>query len=73
MTNYINDDIVIDFEVPLIVKDLMDKCEKYDKEDNYGLYEPIASHLTGTLCKNLCEDGEITSEQWHRIERRYLL
>lgn len=71
--NYIDDTIKIDFPVPKIVKFMMDECEKYDREDDYGLYEPYASHLTSVICKNLCADGILTTKQWHMIERRYLL
>ena len=71
--NFIDDEVKVDFPVPKIVKTIMDKCEEYDREDDYGSYEPYTSHLTAVLCKNLCADGVLTSKQWHTIERRYLL
>jgi len=71
--NYINDKIKIDFPVPYDIQDMMEQCEKHDKDDNYGAYEAKASFLTGTLCKNAYVHHNITKKEWERIEQRYVL
>lgn len=71
--NYINEKISIDFKVPKDIFEMMQDCEKFDKDENYGAYESFASFLTGVLCKEAYVKGHITKKQWEIIERRYEL
>ena len=70
---FINEDVIIDFEFPVKVDDLIENCEKFSKEDNYGAYEAWASFFVYTVCKNMYAAGEITKKQWETVERRYEL
>lgn len=71
--NYIDNSIAINFPVPRDIKYLMDKCEKYDAEANYGAYENYANALCFVVSKEAYVQGHLTKEQWEMIERRYLL
>ena len=69
--NYINDEVKIDFPVSGNLKYLMDECEKYDKEDDYGMYSNMAIFLTDNVAKEAYVTGALTKKQWETIERRY--
>lgn len=74
MSNFINDNIKIDFAVnSKSIKNLMTICEEADKEDNYGKYEAHASLLTDTVCKEAYVVGDLTKKQWEKFESRYIL
>lgn len=73
MYNYINDDVKLDFEIPKSLVYLIEMCEKYDQEDNYGAYNSFADFLTEVASKELYVKGVITKEQWDTIDRRYVL
>lgn len=43
--NYINNDVKIDFELSHTMKDLVDKAEKADILEDYGLYMNLADAI----------------------------
>ena len=43
--NYINNDVIIDFELSHTMKDLVDKAEKADILEDYGLYMNLADAI----------------------------
>lgn len=71
--NFIDDNIEIDFPLPDGFEHIINMCEKYDSENNYGAYEAHVSFLTGSLCKNAYAAGKLTKEQWNKIGWRYLI
>ncbi len=68
--NYINDDIVIDFEVPMVLKNLMLDAEKSDLEEDEGTYLNYADAID-VWAKNYYQDGELSNLQWELLCRRY--
>ena len=72
MSNFINDEIIIDFPVPASFQRVMDRMEQYDAEDDYGMYNAVCEpfHVD---CKNACANGTITKKQWELLEMRYQL
>ncbi len=74
MYNFINEDIKIDKDkLPKGLKDLSDKCELADLEDNYGLYENLVNVLVYTNAKEAYRQGHITKQMWRDLEMRYEL
>ncbi len=73
MSNYINDDVKIDFPVSEDIRILMEKCERFDAEDNYGAYNSYANALVYVVCKEACFCGDLSPDQWRQIEERYVL
>lgn len=71
--NFINEDVICDFPMSKDMKWLIEQCEKFDREDDYGAYENYASSLVDVVCKEACRTGYITREQWRKIEMRYQL
>lgn len=71
MSNFINDDITIDFEVPKDIKRIIDICEEADRNDDYGLYMNFADLLTEVASKEAYKQGHLTKKQWEQIEMRY--
>ncbi|MBQ9590761.1 MAG: hypothetical protein IJR29_11350 [Butyrivibrio sp.] len=68
--NYINDDIVIDFDVPMVLKNLMLDAEKADLEEDEGTYLNYADTID-VWAKNYYQDGELSNLQWELLCRRY--
>ena len=60
--NYINNDVKIDFELSHTMKDLVDKAEKADILEDYGLYmnlaDAIDSQAKKEVSKHLITDNE---------------
>ena len=73
MANFINDEVKIDFPVSRAIRILMEECEQFDREDNYPAYEAHANVLVYVVCKEACFLGDITKNQWEKMERRYEL
>lgn len=67
---WINDDIKIDFPVPLVVTNTMKEAEEADLNNEIGEYYGIADALD-VLGKNCYTGGEITKKQWELITMRY--
>lgn len=65
----INENIVINFEVPEILKNLMLDAEEADLR-NDGSYDNLADTID-VFSKNFYADGKLTLSQWETIVRRY--
>ena len=70
--NYINDEYKIDFDVPMVLKNLFIDAEEADAEEHYGTYLAYADAID-TWAKNYYADGAITLEMRKTICRRYEL
>lgn len=68
--HWIQNDVVINFEVPQILKNLFLDAEKADKENDYALYLNLADTID-VVSKNSYAEGLISEEQWSTITRRY--
>ena len=68
--NFINDDVKIDFELSKTMKDLVDKCEKADLINDYGLYMNVADAIDSQGKKETTHHI-ITETEWKKLVRRY--
>lgn len=67
--DWINEDIKIDFCLPIILKNEIEECERLAKENDYEFF-PCAYNLDA-ICKGLVGTGHLTQEQWDIICARY--
>ena len=70
--NYINKDIVIDFELSKTMQDLVDKAEKADLLEDYGLYMNLA-YAIDARAKREVSRHLLTEREWRMLSRRYEL
>lgn len=70
--NYINNDIKIDFELSHTMQDLVDKAEKADILEDYGLYMNLADAIDSQAKKEV-NRHLITETEWRKLIRRYEL
>ena len=70
--NYINNDIKIDFELSHTMQDLVDKAEKADILEDYGLYMNLADAIDSQAKKEVNRQL-ITETEWRKLIRRYEL
>ena len=70
--NYINNDIKIDFELSHTMQDLVDKAEKADILEDYGLYMNLADDIDSQAKKEV-NMHLITEPEWRKLIRRYEL
>lgn len=70
--NFINDDIVIDFELSHTMKDLVDKAEKADIFEDSGLYMNLADAIDSQAKKEVSKHL-ITDNEWKILVSRYTL
>jgi len=70
--NYINNDIKIDFELSHTMQDLVDKAEKADILEDYGLYMNLADAIDSQAKKEV-NRHLITETEWRKLVRRYEL
>ncbi len=70
--NYINKDIVIDFELSKTMQDLVDKAEKADILEDYGLYMNLA-YAIDARAKNEVSRHLMTEREWNLLIMRYEL
>lgn len=64
--NFINDDVKIDFELSKTMKDLVDKCEKADLINDYGLYMNVADAIDSQGKKETTHHI-ITETEWKKV------
>lgn len=65
----INGDIIIDFEVPKFLQNMMQEAEELDRQGSV-IYTGMADQIDVT-CKEYVTIGRMTEEQWDRIAERY--
>ena len=70
--NYINNDIKIDFELSHTMSDLVEKAEKADILEDYGLYMNLADAIDSQAKKEVSRHL-ITETEWRKLIRRYEL
>ena len=70
--NYINNDVKIDFELSHTMKDLVDKAEKVDILEDYGLYMNLADAIDSQAKKEVSRNL-ITETEWNKLVSRYTL
>lgn len=70
--NFINNDIVIDFDLSNTMADLVDKAEKADILEDYGLYMNLADAIDSQAKKEVSKHL-ITETEWKKLVRRYQL
>ena len=70
MCNFINDNIIIDFKVPIALQELMDLAETADRENHLGTYIAYADAID-VSAKNCYAEDLITKEMWEKICMRY--
>ena len=68
--NYINNDVEIDFDLSNTMKDLVDKAEKADILDDYGLYMNLVDAIDSQAKKEVSRHM-ITETEWRKLVRRY--
>lgn len=69
MLGMIDYSVQIDFKIPEILKEVVDKLEEADRNDDYS-YDNYSNELSADA-KNLYADGKLTKKQWNTLERRY--
>ncbi|MDY6276431.1 MAG: hypothetical protein SPL75_03000 [Bacilli bacterium] len=70
--NFINNDVKIDFELSKTMQYLVDKAEKADILNDYGLYMNIADAIDSQAKKETTHH-EIRESQWKQLIKRYCL
>lgn len=70
--NYINNDVKIDFELSHTMQDLVDKAEKADILEDYGLYMNLADAIDSQAKKEVSKHL-ITDNERKKLVSRYTL
>ena len=70
--NYIDNTIKIDFDLSNAMSDLVDKAEKADILEDYGLYMNLA-YAIDSQAKKEVNRHLITETEWRKLIRRYEL
>ena len=70
MNNWIDEGIRIDFEIPKGLDEPISMLEKYNRENEMGLYYSWIEVLD-VMCKNLYGCGRLTKHQWRLLDERY--
>ena len=69
MSYFINDEVIIDFQVSKTMQEMFDLAEKYDRERNHAYYQ--VADMIDVMAKNAYANSSITREQWDIIVSRY--
>lgn len=70
--HYINNEVAIDFDVSKTLKDLIEKAEKADLLEDYGLYMNIADAIDSEGKKETTHH-QLKESEWRKLTRRYCL
>lgn len=70
--NYIDNSIVIDFEVSTTMNDLIKRAEEADLLGDYGLYMNLADAIDSQGKKEV-SNHIISETEWKRLVRRYCI
>lgn len=68
--NYIDGEIIIDFDLSNTMKDLIEKAEEADFLEDYGLYMNLADAID-SQAKKETNNHVITETEWKQLVRRY--
>lgn len=67
--NWIDESIIIDFDIPKIMTNLILDMEQLDEEENYG-YLNYCDALDD-MAKEFYVQGKLTKAQWDTLVRKY--
>lgn len=70
--NFINNDIKIDFELSKTMQNLVERAEKADFLDDYGLYMNLADAIDSQAKKETTHH-QMRESDWIKLTRRYCL
>ena len=70
--NFINNDILIDFELPPKIEKLIKEAEEADLLNDYGLYMNLAYAIDAEGKKEVSHHN-LKESQWNKLTRRYCL
>lgn len=70
--HYINNDIIIDFEISKTMNDLVNRAEKADLLEDYGLYMNLADAIDSQAKKEVSRHL-LTEIEWKKLVMRYSL
>ncbi len=70
--NFINDSVKIDFDLSKTMQDLVDKAEKADILNDFGLYMNLADAIDSQGKKETTHHI-IRESEWNKLVRRYCL
>ena len=70
--HFINNDVMIDFELSPTSNDLINKAENADLYNDYGLYMNLVDAIDSQAKKETTKHI-ISESQWNKLMRRYLL
>jgi hypothetical protein len=70
--HYINEDAPVDFELSKTMSDLVEKAEKADYIDDYGLYMNLADAIDSQGKKEVGYHT-LSETEWKKLTRRYCL
>ena len=70
--HYINNDAPIDFELSKTMKDLVERAEKADYIEDYGLYMNLADAIDSQGKKEVGYHT-LSETEWKKLTRRYCL
>lgn len=71
MANFINEQFIIDFPVPLALQESIECAEDADKRNDYATYSTYADNIE-MLAKNCYSCGKITKKMWTTLSNRYI-
>lgn len=71
MSNFINDQYIIDFKVPSGLKPLIDELEEADRINDFGKYFVAADNLD-PAAKAYYSMGRISKRDWDLLLKRYV-
>lgn len=66
---WIRNDIIIDFDLPKILRNTIEEAEELDRAGNIE-YSAVAD-MIDVLGKECCRAGQITKDQWNQLCRKY--
>lgn len=67
---WINEDIVLDFRLPLTLRNTIEEIEQADLDGDEVEYDAL-SDIIDVLCKDYCAEGVFTKEQWDLVCRKF--
>lgn len=68
--SYIDDSIIIDFEIPPVIQEFIKAIEEADKTKDDGLFLNNTDYIENST-KNYVIDGILTMEQRERLIKKY--
>lgn len=70
MANFINEQFIIDFPIPVALQESVELAEFADKNNDYVTYITYAENIE-VLAKNCYSCGKITKKMWNIISNRF--